>query len=111
MPGRANGPICEVEVSSSRTVGLNSAVNASAAASAMKLNTLFFSFSLLAVRVLAADDFLFTTLAGASQQSGFVNGVGTSARFTFPVAMAADSAGNIFVAEETIVRKVARGGG
>jgi len=40
-----------------------------------------------------------TTVAGAAFVPGAVDGLGTAARFSFPVGIAADGAGNLFVAE------------
>ncbi len=40
-----------------------------------------------------------STLAGSPEQSGFVDGIGTVARFSGPWAIAADRAGNLFVTD------------
>ena len=47
-----------------------------------------------------------TVLAGSAGQEGTVDGTGTSARFTRPLAVAADSIGNVFVAAGNKIRKV-----
>jgi len=53
-----------------------------------------------------------TTLVGAAQQAGSADGVGGAARFSHPSAVAADSAGNLYVADTSnqTVRKVSAGG-
>lgn len=40
-----------------------------------------------------------TTLAGAPRQMGFVDGVGDGARFRYPLGLAADAAGNVYIAD------------
>jgi streptogramin lyase len=49
-----------------------------------------------------------TTIAGLAGSPGTNNGIGSSARFRFPTALAADSAGNVFVADQanSAVRKL-----
>lgn len=49
-----------------------------------------------------------TTLAGVPGGYGFADGTGASARFGFPVSVAADKAGNLFVADQGthVIRKV-----
>ncbi|PJZ79235.1 NHL repeat-containing protein [Leptospira meyeri] len=54
-----------------------------------------------------------TTLAGsATGASGYVNGAGTAARFTQPIGITLDSAGNLYVADSTnnAIRKVTSDG-
>jgi sugar lactone lactonase YvrE len=53
-----------------------------------------------------------STLAGTAQQSGFVNGTGSAARFNTPFAVAVDSAGNVYVAdsENHAIRRVTPAG-
>ncbi len=53
-----------------------------------------------------------TTLAGAVGQNGFADGAGGSAKFNFPAGLAADAAGNIYVADldNSVIRKVTQGG-
>ncbi|HUP07284.1 MAG TPA: hypothetical protein VMU47_09030 [Caldimonas sp.] len=41
-----------------------------------------------------------STLAGQSGSAGFVDGQGPSARFNFPVGLAIDAAGNLYVADQ-----------
>lgn len=48
----------------------------------------------------AAGTWTVTTWAGALGQAGTANGVGTSARFRRPMALAVDDAGNVFVADQ-----------
>ena len=61
--------------------------------------------------VLAADSYVFTTLAGVGPQ-GFANGVGTAAQFAFPEDIAVDSAGNLYVSDlnNGVIRKIAPDG-
>jgi sugar lactone lactonase YvrE len=40
-----------------------------------------------------------TTLAGSAGQTGFTNGTGSGARFAYPIGIATDSSGNIYVAD------------
>ena len=49
-----------------------------------------------------------STLAGSAGEHGSVDGIGSSARFYFPWAVAADRVGNIYVGDEfnSIVRKI-----
>jgi hypothetical protein len=53
-----------------------------------------------------------TTIAGLAGESGEIDGIGGAARFTSPYAIAADSAGNLFVAEMSshTLRKITSGG-
>lgn len=52
------------------------------------------------------------TLAGSAGQTGLVNGPGTSARFSYPMGVAADSVGNVFVADayNYVIRKISSAG-
>ena len=53
-----------------------------------------------------------TTLAGDPSTYGFSDGIGTQAQFFWPQGIAVDSAGNVYVAEETAdkIRRIGRGG-
>jgi len=53
-----------------------------------------------------------TTLAGASGQSGDLDGVGSAARFNLPSGLAVDGAGNVYVAdaENHSIRKITPAG-
>jgi sugar lactone lactonase YvrE len=53
-----------------------------------------------------------STLAGTARSSGTADGTGAAARFNFPVGIAVDSAGNVFVAETTnnVIRKITPAG-
>lgn len=47
-----------------------------------------------------------TTVAGARYETQSVDGVGTAARFRFPVSMVSDGAGAIYVCDETTLRRL-----
>ena len=49
-----------------------------------------------------------TTVAGTARTSGYVDGIGTSARFVFPTGVASDGTGNLFVADSgnSTLRKI-----
>ncbi|MGH7943608.1 MAG: hypothetical protein ACREF9_01150, partial [Opitutaceae bacterium] len=53
-----------------------------------------------------------STLAGGAQQSGFVDGAGTAARFNTPWGLALDSGGNLYVADSgnNAIRRVTPAG-
>ena len=53
-----------------------------------------------------------TTLAGVAGQTGSADGTGSSARFNYPSGIAADTGGNVYVAdfENSTIRKIAPGG-
>jgi sugar lactone lactonase YvrE len=55
---------------------------------------------------------LVTTVAGLAGQSGSADGAGASARFYYPIGLALDREGNIFVADGSngTIRKIASGG-
>ena len=52
-----------------------------------------------------------TTLAGSSGNRGYVDGVGSAARFYYPNGICADTAGNLYVSEfgNSLIRKIAPG--
>ncbi|MCL5097141.1 MAG: hypothetical protein M1608_06375 [Candidatus Omnitrophica bacterium] len=61
----------------------------------------------------AADEYTFTTLAGAAgQEAGSADGVGSAARFYQPEGVAVDGAGNIYVADtyNHTIRKITQDG-
>jgi sugar lactone lactonase YvrE len=49
-----------------------------------------------------------TTLAGSAGRSGYVDGTGAAARFRYPMGIAADAAGNVFVSDTDnfVIRKI-----
>ncbi|MEI7773194.1 MAG: autotransporter-associated beta strand repeat-containing protein, partial [Verrucomicrobiota bacterium] len=53
-----------------------------------------------------------TTLAGAPQQRGYADGIGSSARFNNPYGVAVDGLGNVYVADRdnNVIRKITSGG-
>ncbi len=53
-----------------------------------------------------------TTVAGRAGEAGFAAGKGAAAQFNFPVAVAADGAGNLYVADtgNRVIRKIAPDG-
>ncbi|WP_158590442.1 NHL repeat-containing protein [Noviherbaspirillum cavernae] len=53
-----------------------------------------------------------TTLAGMASQSGSADGIGADARFSGPYGIAADAAGNLYIADafSATIRKIAAGG-
>jgi sugar lactone lactonase YvrE len=55
---------------------------------------------------------LVTTLAGMAGTYGYADGTGSAARFLFPLGLAVDSAGNVYVAEYNTqtIRKIDSGG-
>ena len=60
----------------------------------------------------AAEEYTFTTLAGAAGQEGSADGVGSAARFYEPEGVAVDGAGNVYVADtyNDTIRKIKQGG-
>jgi sugar lactone lactonase YvrE len=55
-------------------------------------------------------DGVITTLAGSAGISGWVDGSGSEARFSQPSSIALDGVGNIYVSDNTGIRKIAPGG-
>ena len=51
-----------------------------------------------------------TTLAGVAGSSGSANGTNNSARFVGPYKLAVDSVGNVYVSDDTTIRKVTPSG-
>jgi hypothetical protein len=68
---------------------------------------------LAAVAPLSAQTYTFSTLAGLAGSPGSINGTGSAARFSNPVGLAVDSAGNVYVAEwvNHSIRKITSAGG
>jgi M6 family metalloprotease-like protein len=50
-----------------------------------------------------------TTIAGSAGSSGSTDGTGSAARFSYPMHVAADAVGNLYVAESYLVRQIAPG--
>ena len=63
-----------------------------------------------AIRRIAVGTGEVSTLAGSKPQRGYLEGRGTEALFRFPYGVAADAAGNVYVAEDTHIRKIAPDG-
>jgi len=59
-----------------------------------------------AIRKIALATGAVTTIAGVLGTSGFANGTGTTARFTGPGALVWDGAGNLYAADNDVIRKV-----
>ena len=51
-----------------------------------------------------------STLAGQDGPSGHTDGTGTAARFYFPIGIARDTAGNLYVTDNNTVRKITPAG-
>jgi len=59
----------------------------------------------VAIRHITPDGMV-TTLAGTPGAVGNADGVGRSARFTYPMELAVDSAGNVYVTDSGAVRRI-----
>ena len=56
--------------------------------------------------IIGSDPRTYYTLAGSASNSGSSDGTNSSARFTQPKNLAADNAGNVFVVDGSVIRKV-----
>jgi len=61
------------------------------------------------IRMITPDGAV-TTVAGSPGQRGSEDGTASAARFNYPYAVAVDSAGNVYVADEQTIRKITPGG-
>jgi hypothetical protein len=59
------------------------------------------------VRKVVSATGVVTTFAGAAYEFGGADGAGAAARFTAPWAIASDGAGNLYVADGNVIRKIA----
>ena len=77
------------------------------------LGSLMVAFGASAQAATIYEPYAISTLAGLALNSGTSDGTGSAARFGFPFAVAVDSAGNVYVADESnhTIRKVTPGGG
>ncbi|MGA2658677.1 MAG: hypothetical protein ABSH34_14330, partial [Verrucomicrobiota bacterium] len=68
--------------------------------------------ALAAMTQAAAQEYTFTTLAGPAESPGAIDGQGPEARFNLPFGLAADKAGNLYVADSgnDTIRKVTADG-
>ncbi|MEI6715502.1 MAG: MBG domain-containing protein [Verrucomicrobiota bacterium] len=51
-----------------------------------------------------------STLAGSAGESGSTDGTGSAARFFYPTGVAVDGSGNLYVADNSTIRKITSGG-
>ena len=63
-----------------------------------------------AIRRIVPSSAVVTTLAGSKPELGYAEGTGTAARFRFPFGVASDDNGNIYVADDTAVRRITPAG-
>jgi sugar lactone lactonase YvrE len=63
-----------------------------------------------AIRRIVPSSAVVTTLAGSKPELGYAEGTGTTARFRFPFGVASDDSGNIYVADDTAVRRITPAG-
>jgi sugar lactone lactonase YvrE len=63
-----------------------------------------------AIRRIVPSSTVVTTLAGSKPELGYAEGTGTAARFRFPFGVASDNEGNIYVADDTTVRRITPAG-
>lgn len=70
-------------------------------------NTVYVSDALNhAIRAITIPGGSVSTLAGSKPRRGFTEGTGTGARFFFPAGVAADAAGNVYVAQTNAIRRI-----
>jgi sugar lactone lactonase YvrE len=69
-----------------------------------------FSASYTNGSIIGSDPRTYYTLAGSATNSGSTDGTNSSARFFQPKSLAVDNAGNIFVVDGSIIRKVTAAG-
>ncbi len=63
-----------------------------------------------AIRAILTPGGSVSTLAGSKPRRGFTEGTGTSARLFFPNGVAADAAGNVYVAQTSAIRRISPNG-
>jgi len=84
----------------------------------MKINSFLLAtglMTLLAGKLLLAQSdyatpYAITTLAGTTGQTGSANGTGSAALFYHPNGVAVDGSGNLYVADNSTIRKITPGG-
>jgi len=70
----------------------------------------FLALGLLCLHHAHAQPYAFSTIAGAAGQRVTTDGTNNSARFYWPRCLGLDAAGNIFVSDDTTLRKITRSG-